>query len=117
MDYIDMTDLQGDMRYSDRLTYDGTWENNLYNFFRRVLVKLSSDLKRPFRLDGMQRDDDTPAHKAIREAFTNSIIHADFFISGGILRIEKHDGCFWLLKFMKAEVRRRGTLGYRICYG
>lgn len=94
MDYIDLTHLQGDMRYSDRLTYDGTWENNLYNFFRKVLTKLSSDLKRPFRLEGMQRIDDTPAHKAIREALTNSIIHADFFLSGSILRIEKHDSCF-----------------------
>lgn len=94
MDYVDLTHLQGDMRYSDRLTYDGTWENNLYNFFRKVLTKLTSDLKRPFRLEGMQRNDDTPAHKAIREALTNSIIHADFFLSGSILRIEKHDSCF-----------------------
>ncbi len=94
MDYVDLTHLQGDMRYSDRLTYDGTWENNLYNFFRKVLTKLTSDLKRPFRLEGMQRNDDTPAHKAIREALTNSIIHADFFLSGSILRIEKHDSYF-----------------------
>ena len=94
MDYIDKTNLIGDMRYSDRITYDGTWENNLYNFFRRVLVKLTVDLKRPFKLEGVQRNDDTPAHKAIREAFTNSVIHADFFLSGGVLRIEKHNGCF-----------------------
>lgn len=94
MDYIDMTNLSGDMRYSDRITYDGTWENNLYNFFRKVLTKLTSDLKRPFRLDGVQRDDDTLAHKAIREALTNSIIHADFFLSSGVLRIEKHEGYF-----------------------
>lgn len=93
MDYIDETNLIGDMRYSDRITYDGTWENNLYNFFRRVLVKLTVDLKRPFKLEGVQRNDDTPAHKAIREALTNSVIHADFFLSGGVLRIEKHEGC------------------------
>ena len=93
MDYIDRTNLIGDMRYSDRITYDGTWENNLYNFFRRVLVKITTDLKRPFRLEGIQRNDDTPAHKAIREALTNSVIHADFFLPGSILRIEKHEGC------------------------
>ena len=29
MDYIDKTNLIGEQRYSDRLTYDGTWENNL----------------------------------------------------------------------------------------
>ena len=93
MDYIDKTNLIGEMRYSDRITYDGTWENNLYNFFRKVLVKLTADLKRPFRLEGVQRNDDTPAHRAIREALTNSVIHADFFLSGGVLRIEKHEGC------------------------
>lgn len=91
MDYIDMTNLNEEMRYSDRITYDGTWENNLYNFFRRVLNKLTTDIKKPFLLEGTQRKDDTLAHKAIREALTNSIIHADFFLSGSILRIEKHD--------------------------
>lgn len=29
MDYIDKTNLEADSRWSDRLTYDGTWENNL----------------------------------------------------------------------------------------
>ena len=39
----------------------------------------------------MQRDDDTPQHKAVREAFTNSIIHCDLMMESGVLRIEKHD--------------------------
>lgn len=39
MDYLDMTNLQPDSRWSDRLTYDGRWENNLYNFFMRWLTK------------------------------------------------------------------------------
>ncbi len=43
-----MTNLIGDRRWSDRLTYDGTWENNIYNFIKIVLPKLVSDLKRPF---------------------------------------------------------------------
>ena len=34
MDYIDKSNLIGDQRYSDRLTYDGIWENNLFNFIR-----------------------------------------------------------------------------------
>ncbi|MDR0894775.1 MAG: HTH domain-containing protein, partial [Prevotellaceae bacterium] len=94
MDYLDMTHLIGDSRYSDRLTYDGRWENNLFNFIRIVLPKLTFDLKRPFRLEGMRRIDDTPVHKAVREAFTNSIIHADLMITG-ILRIEKRDNGFF----------------------
>ena len=93
MDYIDKTNLIGDSRWSDRLTYDGTWENNLFNFFTRVMPKLTSDLKRPFKLEGMERIDDTPVHKAVREAMTNMIIHADLFITG-VLKVEKYDNEF-----------------------
>ena len=47
-------------------------------------------------MEGMVRVDDTPQHKAVREAFTNAIIHADLMADAGILRIEKHDDklCF-----------------------
>ena len=90
MDYIDKSHLIGDQRYSDRLTYDGTWENNLFNFIRSVLPKLTSDLPRPFNMEGVVRNDDTPQHKAVREAVINMIIHADFMVNG-LLRIEKYD--------------------------
>ena len=93
MDYIDMTNLQPDSRWSDRLTYDGRWENNLYNFFMTVQSKLIKDLKRPFRLEGMERIDDTSIHKAVREALTNLVIHSDYMITG-VLKVEKHDDCF-----------------------
>ncbi len=91
MDYLDFCNLIGDERYSDRLTYDGRWENNIYQFFSRVLPKVTADLPRPFRMEGVQRIDDTPQHKAVREAFTNAIIHSDLLMDAGILRIEKHD--------------------------
>ena len=96
MDYIDFCNLIGDERYSDRLTYDGRWENNLYQFFSRVIPKVTADLPRPFRMEGIQRVDDTPQHKAVREAFTNAIIHSDLLLDAGILRVEKHDDrlCF-----------------------
>lgn len=91
MDYVDMSHLVGDERYHDRLTYDGRWENNLYQFFHRVVPKLTMDLPRPFRMEGIRRIDDTPQHKAVREAFTNAIIHSDVFLEGGVLRIDKYD--------------------------
>lgn len=96
MDYLNFCNLIGEERYSDRLTYDGRWENNLYQFFSIVLPKMTFDLPRPFRMEGMQRVDDTPQHKAVREAFTNAIIHADLMMESAILRIEKHDDklCF-----------------------
>ena len=36
------------------------WENNPFNFIQRVLPKLTSDLPRPFRMEGVLREDDTP---------------------------------------------------------
>ena len=93
MDYLDKTNLLPGERWSDRLTYDGRWENNLFNFFRLVLPKLTLGTKRPFRMEGVERVDDTPVNKALREAFTNSIIHADLMTEGGVLKIEKtNDG-------------------------
>jgi len=95
MDYIDKTNLIGEERYSDRITYDGTWENNLFNFIRIVLPRLMRDLPRPFRMEGVTRVDDTPQHKAVREAMTNAIIHADLMLNG-LLRVEKYDDRFVL---------------------
>lgn len=93
MDYLDNTNLSEGSRWSDRLTYDGSWENNLYNFIKRILPKLVSDLKRPFKLDGMIRVDDTSVHKAVREAAVNMIIHADYH-SSGVLKVIKFDDGF-----------------------
>jgi len=93
MDYIDKSNLIGDQRYSDRITYDGTWENNLFNFMQMVLPRLTRDLPRPFRMEGVVRKDDTPQHRAIREAFTNMIIHADMMLNG-LLRVVKYNNRF-----------------------
>ena len=89
MDYRDESQATDEMRWGDRVTYDGTWENNLFNFFMKVSSKLSSDLKKPFVLDNQQRVDDTPIHKAIREAFVNMIIHSDYLLDAGTLKILK----------------------------
>ena len=94
MDYIDKTHLADGQRWSDRLTYDGTWENNLYNFFHKVVGKLTADLHRPFVLNGIARDDDSPVFRAVREAVTNMIIHADYMITG-VLRVEKRENLFY----------------------
>ena len=93
LDYIDESNLAPGSRWSDRLTYDGTWENNLYNFMRQVSPKLVSGLKRPFKLEGMVRVDDTPIHRAIREAVVNMLIHSDYLITG-VLKIVKRDNGF-----------------------
>ncbi|MGN1247654.1 MAG: helix-turn-helix domain-containing protein, partial [Paludibacteraceae bacterium] len=94
MDYLNMSGLRGDMRYSDRLTYDFCWENNLLQFFWRVMPKLKEGFKVPFVLHGDERDDDLPVFKLLREALTNMLSHSDFLVNG-VLRIEKRDDGFF----------------------
>ena len=66
------------MRWMDRVCPDGTWEANLFQFYRRVLPKLQQVIPTPFQLEGNLRRDETPAHEAIREAFANLCVHADY---------------------------------------
>jgi len=94
MDFRDESGLSSDMRWSDRVTYDGTWENNLFNFFTIVTRKLTADLKKPFKLDNETRVDDTSVHKAVREGFVNLIIHSDYIMDAGVLKIIKRDDGF-----------------------
>ena len=68
----DKSNLLPGSRWSDRVAYDGMRESNPYNFMRQIMPRLVSDRKRPFRLDGMVRVDDTPVRKAIREAVTKA---------------------------------------------
>ena len=65
-------------RWLDRITTDGSWSGNLYDFYRRSINRLAQDLKVPFKLIGDRRIDDTPMHEALREALVNSLIHADY---------------------------------------
>ena len=65
-------------RWLDRITTDGSWSGNLYDFYRRSINRLVQDLKVPFKLKGDRRIDDTPIHEALREALVNSLIHADY---------------------------------------
>ena len=66
-------------RWADRILNDGSWNANLFQFFYRILPRLTESLKRPFRLNhNLISQIDTSAHKAVREAFANALIHADY---------------------------------------
>ena len=39
----------------------------------------------PFKLEGTDRIDDTPLHKALREALANALIHADYYDRRGLV--------------------------------
>ena len=115
MDYRNESQVTADIRWNDRITYDGTWENNLFNFFTKVTPKLTEDLKRPFKLEGgVQRIDDTPVHKAVREGFVNMIIHADYLMDSGVLKVIKRENSFeftnpGILKLPLEDIYRGGN--------
>ncbi len=80
-------------RWTDRIYPDGTWEANLFQFYSRVWSKLAAGLPTPFQLEGAMRRDVTPAHEALREAFVNALIHADYGGAGGVV-IERYPDRF-----------------------
>lgn len=84
LDYREMLDPA--IRWTDRLqSSSGDWTGNLFDFFFRVYPKLVRDLKIPFRLEGITRVDDTPVHKAVREALANCIVNTDFYVARGVV--------------------------------
>ena len=67
----------------------GNWSGNLYDSFQIVIQKLYRDLNVPFKLVGPSRVDDTPVHEALREALTNTLVHADYSGTVPILIIKR----------------------------
>lgn len=66
-------------RWNDRVATDGNWNGNLFQFYLRVIPKLLQDLQVPFALEqGLFRLDETGVHIALREAFVNTLVHADY---------------------------------------
>jgi len=90
VDYRERLSDDPAVRWTDRVVPDGTWENNLFQFYVRVMQRLSGDLKMPFQLDReLYRKDDTPVHEALREAVVNALVHADHRGQGGVV-IERY---------------------------
>lgn len=113
MDYRDESHKTDDVRWNDRITYDGTWENNVFNFLGKVLPKLTAELPKPFKLKGYVREDDTPLHRAVREACVNMVIHADYMLEGTLKVIKTAEGFEIInpgvLKIPKEQIFRGGN--------
>lgn len=84
-DYREILTTDPDIRWTNRIYPDGNWEANLFQFYRLVWPKLSSSLPKPFQLKEGIRQDETPAHTALREAFVNALIHTDYSAPGNII--------------------------------
>ena len=89
LDYREMLDPT--IRWTDRLqSSSGDWSGNVFDFFFRVNNKIAKDIKKPFKLEGITRIDDTPVHKAVREALVNCLVNTDYFLPCGVV-IKKED--------------------------
>ena len=84
-DYREILSTDPQIRWTDRILPDGNWEANLFQFYRLVWPKLSASLPKPFQLKKGVRQDETPAHTALREAFVNALIHTDYSAPGSII--------------------------------
>lgn len=94
LDYRECMDEN--MRWTDRIvSSSGDWSGNIYDFYFWVYNKLILDVKIPFKLLGGNRIDDTPVHKALREALANCLINADYYGRQGVVIIKnKHSISF-----------------------
>lgn len=91
VDYQEKLSDTPDIRWSNRIYPDGTWEANLFQFFYRVYNQLASTLPTPFILDGITRIEETPAKVAIREALVNTIVHASYSELGSLLILRERN--------------------------
>ena len=73
-------------RWTDRIVSNlGDWSGNIFDFYFRVCSRITQEAKTPFKLDGVTRVDDTPVHKALREALANALIHANYYDRLGLV--------------------------------
>jgi len=79
--------LSTESRWSDRVTSgDGDWSGNIFDFYFKIIDRLTGDVKRPFQLDkDLLRVDYTPVHAGLRESLANALIHADYYGRCGIV--------------------------------
>ena len=94
--------LSNETRWSDRVcSGDGNWSGNIFDFYFKIIDRLTADVKTPFKLDSnMQRIDDTPIHRSLRECLANALIHANYYGRRGIV-IDK--------EFRKITISNPGT--------
>lgn len=84
LDYLEMLDPT--IRWTDRLqSSSGEWSGNICDFYFRVYNKIVMDVKTPFVMEGGDRIEDTPVHRALREALANCLINADYYGTYGVV--------------------------------
>lgn len=105
--------MSDDVRWDYRIiSSEGTWSGNIYDFYFKIINKITDDLNVPFKLVNGIRQEETRVHEAVREAVANSLIHADYRLPRGIV-IEKGKTYFKIsnpgsLRITREEALRGG---------
>ncbi len=91
--FLDCRQATAGRRWDNRITSSsGEWSGNVFDFSMRAYTMMSEGLPVPFELDStMRRIDDTPQHKAVREALTNALVHTDYYGRTGIVCVRTPD--------------------------
>ncbi|KLE17139.1 transcriptional regulator [Clostridium sp. C8] len=81
--------ISEEVRWDYRLiSSEGTWSGNIFDFYFKIVNKITDNLNIPFKIINGIRHEDTRVHEAVREAVANALIHADYRLPRGIV-IEK----------------------------
>ena len=75
-------------------------------------MKIIKNVKIPFVMEGGNRIDDTPVHKALREALANCLINADYYGTRGVVIKKDQDRIIFenpgYIRTDKEQMRRGG---------
>src|SRR5690554_7511603 len=81
LDYQERPEPKAELRWIDRFTLDGSWSGNVFDFYRRVIRKLTADLKVPFTLEADKGKVAILFQKRCGEALATTLVNGDY--SGG----------------------------------
>lgn len=102
--------ISEEVRWDYRLiSSDGTWSGNIFDFYFKIINKITDNLNVPFRTVNGIRQEDTRVHEAVREAVANALIHADYRLPRGIV-IEKAKTYFKLSNPGNLRITREEAL-------
>lgn len=87
LDYQERMDPS--IRWTHRvISSSGDWSGNLFDFYFRIINRLTSDLPVPFKLVNNAREEETKLHEAVREVLLNTLVHADYYGRQGTVVIK-----------------------------
>lgn len=94
IEHYTMDDVDADTLHAYRMRFQNENGEHIWNTYedKPLLPKLTAELPKPFKLKGYVREDDTPLHKAVREACVNMIIHADYMLEETLKVIKTAEG-------------------------